>query len=130
MERTVAEKVGSNERNPLSVLVLTDDGETALCLKQAVVQLGHKIESHDTWSPEAIRIHLTSTPWDVVVIECPRAFGDCSFDVVDLASVKLRLLLAESDRVAIIAAGRPGSTLCRDAEWLVHALGRIVWRFC
>ncbi len=129
-ETTVAEKVSPNERNALSVLVLTEDNETALCLAQAIIRLGHKIESHASRSPEAIRRHLTSTLWDVAVIECPRAIGDCNFDIIDLSSLKLRLLLNESDRVAIIAAGRPGSTLRRDAEWLVHALGRIVWRFC
>lgn len=129
-ETTVAEEVSPNERIALSVLVLTEDSETASCLEHAVVQLGHKIEWHDSRSPEAIETHLTSTPWDVVVIECARATGDCKFQIIDRASLKLRLLLNEGDRVAFIAAGRPGSTVCRDAEWLVHALGRIVWRFC
>ena len=112
-------------KKSLSVLILAETVAVGSSVEQAVSAFGH---TPDWWTYENaahIQRKLAAGVWDLVFIEVCAALHDLAIPSIAFSSMKLRLLFDDA-RVVIIAAGKAGADVSREAEWLLNTLPRVV----
>jgi hypothetical protein len=115
----------SGNKKSLSVLILAETAAVGSSVEQAVSVFGHRPDWRTYEGAGDIRRKLATGVWDLVIVEGCEALEALKVPSIAFSAMMLRLLF-EDARAVILATGRAGADVSRDAEWLLKALSRVV----